>query len=470
MSRSKNLWPKLATYRSKLYSCQESFRSRNNYRTLLKSSILSFILIITYSISLGQPGPSAPQEETYEEIEAVYDAYLNSLPDDSINHQAKTYMRFKAFWSDRVGNGDGNTKGSFSSYFKAMIDYEIYNCDGLSENQNEWELLGPVNYQFHAMGIVKSVWMHPTNHDTIFAGTRSSGLWRSIDGGNNWNNVIDDLNLIGTGIFDITGVPDSPLMFAVTGIMGGVTDGIYGTGLLRSTNNGSTWAIMSGLANELHNDGLDPFKTAITSVCINPSYNQYVFAGTKNKIYKSSDAGFTWNGNSSPVTNPANGQHFTEIEYSPNQISVFAASKNSNGIGGGAELWRSNNGSNWENLTGAFYSQTSQNYIKEIEVDVLDSNIVFARVLYSSGNNPTYIYKSTDNGDSFIDLEITYPEAPYQSLETIHSTSRSGFEVYDPENNKFFIGSNYLHKYNGTAFTNTYANYPTVTHVDVRDV
>ena len=47
--------------------------------------------------------------------------------------------------------------------------------------------------QRRGVGRVNVVEFHPTNPDIMFVGTPAGGLWKTIDGGLNWNPLTDHL-------------------------------------------------------------------------------------------------------------------------------------------------------------------------------------------------------------------------------------------------------------------------------------
>lgn len=180
---------------------------------------------------------------------------------------------------------------------------------------------------------------HPTNPDILFAATKSSGIWKSADGGANWEPLTDQASILlpTADVYKIAmSRASSTIMYAavyqankgrilksedggahfrevyfVTASRFGVFD-IYadpnnvgaviaatGEGLiLRSDDGGRTW--------RLKHD----FGEPITTLAVNPLYQQEMYALTSNeRLSKSFDGGETWTGLSfddSGAVNPGN--------------------------------------------------------------------------------------------------------------------------------------------------------------------
>jgi photosystem II stability/assembly factor-like uncharacterized protein len=150
-----------------------------------------------------------------------------------------------------------------------------------------WESQGPNNIG----GRMNSIAVHPTNNQIILLGSASGGLFRTIDGGTNWNPVFDAQNTLSIG--DITFAPSNPnIVFAGTGDPNISGYPFVGTGIYKSTDGGVTWAY-SGLS-----------ETRIVSkIIVHPTNPEIVYAATMGSpfernehrgLYKSTDGGANW--------------------------------------------------------------------------------------------------------------------------------------------------------------------------------
>jgi hypothetical protein len=191
-----------------------------------------------------------------------------------------------------------------------------------------------------------------SNATKIFAG--GNKIYYSTDSGVNWGLSYGD-----RGVLSVAA--DNNLIYAGTDY----SDPDHFCKLLRSTNNGSNWNLISLTS-----------STEIYSVAIS---GNSVFAGTYNKgLYKSSDNGSTWN---------INGFNFeTVLCFTNNSSNLYAGADNNNGV-----FLSTNFGTSW--------AQTSLN---NLDVYCLASNgsNVFA------GPSGGQIYRSTNSGLNWIESHI----------------------------------------------------------------
>ena len=106
-----------------------------------------------------------------------------------------------------------------------------------------WEPIGPsavVSGNTRFSGPVRAVAVDPTDFQTVFAGTEFGGLWRTRDGGLTWAAVAD-----GECSLSISAVAIDPgdpsIVYAGTGRSPYFVPGEDACGILRSTDGGETW-------------------------------------------------------------------------------------------------------------------------------------------------------------------------------------------------------------------------------------
>jgi len=134
-----------------------------------------------------------------------------------------------------------------------------------------------------ANGVLPTIWsmaVDPVDPRVLFAGTRPSGLYRSRDGGQKWEQLAIDLaQKCAIGVPFVTSVmvdPDDHRM---------VWAGVEIEGVFRSRDGGDTWAhLETGL--------YDPDIHAMTIAATQP---KRVYASTASEMFVSDNLGESWN-------------------------------------------------------------------------------------------------------------------------------------------------------------------------------
>lgn len=100
-----------------------------------------------------------------------------------------------------------------------------------------WFPMGPLNIN----GRVKSLAMHPTNSDILFAGAANGGVWKSTNGGDSWRPTWKFEGSLAIGA--VACAPSNGnVIYAATGEdTPGYGPSYGGIGVFRSTDGGSTW-------------------------------------------------------------------------------------------------------------------------------------------------------------------------------------------------------------------------------------
>ena len=164
---------------------------------------------------------------------------------------------------------------------------------GLAQDKDaglwNWDWLGPGNIG----GRVRSILVHPTNKDILWAGSAGGGVWKTTDGGNSWyplQNFMPSM-AISALVMD----PNNPdIIYAATG-EGLVSGAAPSAGIFKSTNGGGTWQQLPNSHDP--NDGY-----AINDLIIHPTNSNILFAAVarwgrnsgQGHIWRSNDAGQTW--------------------------------------------------------------------------------------------------------------------------------------------------------------------------------
>lgn len=209
---------------------------------------------------------------------------------------------------------------------------------------------------------VYSLLVHDT---TIFAGTSGAGIFRSTDNGASWNPA----NF---------GVGDSiiPSLAAGPGPSGGTNlyAGTFSSGIFRSTDNGDSWGALGGVG--------CAFALAVNG--------PYVFVGTYDFSFISSNYGATW-----PGDGPGSVSDWAFIPDGPDGWHVFGAM--STGVYSGGGVHRSvDSGKTWT----------------QVDSGVTGNNVVSlaaAGTKLFAGTSDRGIFLSTDEGSSWTNVNANLP-------------------------------------------------------------
>ena len=126
---------------------------------------------------------------------------------------------------------------------------------------------------------------------TIYAASRSGGVWKTTNGGITWDNVTDGVDLEATGAIAIA--PSNPsIVWVGGGDQANARSSISGKGVFKSTDAGKTWQFM-GLPDSHH----------IARIVIHPTMPDTVYVAavghlfSKNEergVFRTTDGGRTW--------------------------------------------------------------------------------------------------------------------------------------------------------------------------------
>ena len=289
---------------------------------------------------------------------------------------------------------------------------------------------GPISSEawsgdLNASGRVVSIAPHPTDANTVYIGTASGGVWKTINGGTTWSPLTDALSTTNMGAVALD--PTNPnIVYAGTGEYW--TDS-QGDGVFRSTDGGGSWTRIATAAQ---------VGNQITAIEVDHTNTQIIHVAGSNGCYRSTDGGATWtrrqSGSISGMvidrSNPQilylgiNGQGVFKSVNGGNTYTRLAGGLPTSGLGvivldisrsnpsvlyagvvssgGTASLYRTSNaGSAWTQKTATpnFCSPQCW-YDLYVKVDPANENTV-----YCGGVDPRYatsgIIKSTNGGDSW---------------------------------------------------------------------
>ncbi len=189
---------------------------------------------------------------------------------------------------------------------EATIRIDVTHGDGMyrsTDRGKTWQHIGLEDSR-HIGEIV----VHPTNPDIVyvavlghaFADSSQRGLYRSTDGGDNWDRVLYVSD--GAGAIDVSMDPNNPrILFAsiweTRRTFWSIDSGGPDSGLYRSADGGDTWEAVAD--NETRAKGLPEGTIGKIGVAISPARSGRVWAiieaeGRKRGLYRTDDGGGSW--------------------------------------------------------------------------------------------------------------------------------------------------------------------------------
>lgn len=244
-----------------------------------------------------------------------------------------------------------------------------------------WFSLGPIidevtsHDMIQGVGRMQAIAFDPGNPLYMLAGAPAGGIWRSFNGGQTWSTNTDYLPTL--GVSAIAFDPANPMIvYAGTGDRDAAD--APGMGVLKSVDGGETWAFF--------NSGIE--NATVGCIRFQPGTG-HVFIGTDDGMYKSTDAGLTWEQASS------NTASYRDFEFHPtNGQMIYATSS--------GKFYRTENGGqDWEWIVEEIGNGTRMC----IAVSTIEPDVVY--VIKTSTYAFAGFYKSTDTGLTFTEMSTT---------------------------------------------------------------
>ena len=195
----------------------------------------------------------------------------------------KQFKRWEAFMEPRLFPSGIRNKSN--SLFNSYNSSETTSSPSISSGLGNWTLVGPTNgNSLNGIGRINVIAIHPTQVNTLFAGSPAGGLWKSTDDGLSWSTNTDLLPNLGVSAILIDPL-NTNIMFIGTGDRdGGDT---YSIGVLKSTDAGHTWD-PTGLSFNVTQ------SYRITGLVMHHDSTNHIVAASRTGIYKSLDGGINW--------------------------------------------------------------------------------------------------------------------------------------------------------------------------------
>lgn len=257
----------------------------------------------------------------------------------------------------------------------------------ISYNYTGW--IGPYG------GTITSIAIDPSNPQVIYAGSYGSGVYKSIDGGNNWRSAIN--GLINQYVYSLAIDPaHSNTIYA----------GTYHSQVYKSLDGGNSWS-WSG-------NGIQD-QAVVYSIAVDPSTPTRVYACTRGSstngtapwngiVYRSTDSGQTW----IPSLTNVGGSSVKDWAYSlvinPNYpYQVFTATHESG-------PYRSDNyGANWYAISHGINDLSGR-------AIVISPQLQFSGLLFYGVWHFDTVYKTLNGGQNWTLSNHNYPSVEVYNI------------------------------------------------------
>jgi hypothetical protein len=264
-----------------------------------------------------------------------------------------------------------------------------------------WTLVGPqpIDTPYYAAAVsgrVSALAVVPGNPNVLYLGGAQGGVWKSVDGGANWVPLTDTQASTAIGSLAIDPA-NSNTIYVGTGEENFSGDSYYGSGILKSTDGGSTWTHTCGpfcgpVGSDSYGGG-----ARIGGLAIQPGNSQVLLAAVaklnNDGIYRSTDGGNTWS--RVLAGNPGNA-----VMFDPTHGSVAYASLGSSAGGGTEGVFKSTDGGqSWNPDNGTGTSALPLTNAARIALALAPSSpaTLYAGIA-DTGGNLLGLFKTADGG------------------------------------------------------------------------
>lgn len=240
--------------------------------------------------------------------------------------------RMKWFYEQRMYPNNFLPEDAYKNSLKQKWEIRK-NSEAIRNSIGSWAPLGPVPGTFGGWGFVtgrvNAVKYDFQNPQYIYLAAANGGVWKSLDGGLNWNPMVneDEIESLSSGALTID--PNNPLtLYYGTGeCTSEFQYAYYGRGIYKTTNGGNSWSH--------HTSGL-PDPTYFSRIVVDPENSNILLAAcgtnhvnqaSETGLYKSTDAGTSWYKVLSGVC--------TDVIFMPNNSDIVYACGPRDGI----EIW-----------------------------------------------------------------------------------------------------------------------------------
>jgi len=261
--------------------------------------ILSILSIIFFFSSYSQKEYKTMMDDmsiNFYDVCKEADKYFETHDKNKKGSGWKGYQRWrnaneiKYYPSGRRNNIDHSiSKKAYKTFLETSSNFNTK-----SLFNNGWEELGPFFIDSIAggyapgLGRIEDLYVDPNNADLIYAGSRSGGLWKTSNGGVNWTPKTDFLLATGVNTIGVSPTNSDSLLINIQNSNNNYSHGIY-----RSIDGGNNWTSSNFNPTNTPFGGFgDNFK--INVIKYHPSVSNLIFIGTNKGVFRSEDNLATW--------------------------------------------------------------------------------------------------------------------------------------------------------------------------------
>ena len=292
------------------------------------------------------------------------------------------------------------------AYQEAYRQTKLARLDAAARDAGEWEVAGPQNVG----GRITDIALHPADQNIIYAGTAAGGVFKSTDGGTNWEAVFENEGSNSIGDMALA-VSEPNTLYVGTGEANGSFDSgaYFGTGVWKTTDGGATWK-HAGLENSNH----------IGRVAVDPQNANRVYVAAagvlygKNEdrgIYRTLDGGESWEkvlyiSDSTACIDVVVDPFDADIVYASTWERIrFPWQRKYGGLT--SRIYRSKDGgTTWEQLTNGLPPDNPERGRIGLAISPSNPDILYASMTTNAITNVfDGLYKTTNGGDSWAKVD-----------------------------------------------------------------
>lgn len=266
----------------------------------------------------------------------------------------------------------------------------------------DWQQEGPGNIG----GRVDVLTMSPTDNDIIYAGATNGGIFKTTDGGENWDPIFDDQPYLAIGAITLD-PDDENTIYVGTGDRNFTGSSFIGNGIYRSSDAGDTW------------DNIGLTETGVvTEILIDPTDNDRIFASTLGNphvktldrgVYRSTDGGDTWTN----ILFLADSAGVVDLVMDPSNPDVLYATGydrmrtyyKSNVTGPETRIYKTTDGGDsWTQLSGGLPEEDDCRIGLAISNE--DPSTLYALYVDGASLDVKDVYKTTNAGSTWSSLDV----------------------------------------------------------------